>query len=179
MRTVLERRERRRSVITGGIIGFLVAGTLAVPSILPPALADDEPFRTLLSTAEELMPKTIEGDDFVKPDVTIEPWVSTEAIGRSTIRKIGYGRTEFVDVIETATGVYSSDGLESPYVRYPGIHKEQSTAAFSAISVWDGGWRLMKPLGADSFVSVVPFKGGSVLMTEDGTCVAMRNGLYC
>jgi hypothetical protein len=179
MRTVLERRLRRRSIITGGVMGFLVAGTLAVPSILPPALADDEPFRTLLSSADELMPKTIDGDDFVKPDFTLEPWVSTEAIGRSTIRKIGYGRTEFVSIVETSTGIYSSDGLESPYIKYPGIHRERSAAPISAITVWDGGWRLMQPLGAGSFVTVLPFDGGSVLMTEDGACVSVRGGLYC
>lgn len=158
MRTVQQRRERARSIITGGIIGFIVAGTLAVPSILPPAFADDEPFRTLLSSAEDLVPKTIDGDDFVKPDFTVEPWVSTEALNRTTVRKISYGRTEFVSIVETNTGTYSSDGLESPHIRYPGIVKNAE---------------------AGSFLMLVPFAGGFMAMDGDDTCVAVAYGIYC
>src|SRR5690554_5592372 len=122
MRTVQERQLRTRGIVGGALIGLLVAGTLALPSVLPPAMADDEPIRTMLKTGPELLPRKVDGDAFVKPDWTIEPWVSTEATSRQTVRKISFGRTEFVSIATTNTGVYSSDGLDSPYFRYPGIH---------------------------------------------------------
>lgn len=91
MRTDMPNQSRSRSIIGGGIIGFVVAGTLALPSILPPAVAQEKTLPSLLiSTVDELTANPINGDDFVKPGVTVEPWVSTKALGRSTVRKIGY-----------------------------------------------------------------------------------------
>lgn len=158
MRTVLQKQERTRSIFTGGLIGFLVAGTLALPSLLPPAIANDEPFRTLLSSANDVLPKKIEAEDFLKPEYSVEPWVSTEAVARHSVRKIGYGRTEFVSIAETPTGTYSSDGLSSAHVRYPGIVRNSKVGP--------------------SF-TVVPFKGGFVVTGKGGTCVAVRYGVYC
>lgn len=172
-------RERTRTILTGGLMGLLVAGALATPSFLPPAMADEEPARTLLKTGAELFPKQIEGSDFVKPEWTVEPWVSMDVIEEVTVRKIGYGKTEFVSIMTTATGTYSSDGLASPHIRYPGIHANDTTAAFDAVAYWEGGWQLIKPLTAGSFISAVPFKGGKLIMTEDGSCLKLRGDLYC
>lgn len=47
--------------------------------------------------------------------------VSLEPISSSVVRKVGYGRVTEVNIATTATGTYSSDGLASPHVRYPGI----------------------------------------------------------
>lgn len=48
-------------------------------------------------------------------DVSLEP---TQTV---VVRKIGFGRIETVNIATTASGTYSSDGLTSPYIQYPGI----------------------------------------------------------
>ena len=112
MHTVIEQRERRNTILAGGLIGLVVAGALALASTLPPAIADEQPFRTLLSTGEELMPD-VPLRPFFKPHWTIEPSVNTDIVKQVTVRKIGYGRTEFVDIVTTPTGTYSSDAIVS------------------------------------------------------------------
>jgi hypothetical protein len=148
----------KRAILTGGLSGLLVAGTLALPSVLPPAVADDEPFRTLLKTADEIFPERLSADTFAKPEWTVEDWVSTEIIEQSVVRKVGYGRTTFVTINKTATGTYSSDGLESPHIRYPGIVRNSEVG---------------------SFLTIVPFKGGGVIVGNDGSCVVVKYGIYC
>lgn len=152
------RGQKKQAILGGGLIGLVVATTLALPSILPPAVADEEPARTLLKSSQEIFPKRIDGDSFVKPEWTVEPWVATEVIAESTIRKIGFGRTTFVTIAETATGTYSSDGLASPYVLYPGIIEDSE---------------------AGSFTTILRYKGGHVRVTPHSSCVYMRFGKVC
>jgi hypothetical protein len=154
MHTVIEQRERRKTIIAGGIIGLVVAGSLALTSLLPPAIADEQPFRTLLSTGEELLP---DGPlpTFFKPHWTIEPSVNTDIVKQQTIRKIGYGRTEFVDIVTTPTGTYSSDAITSPYVRYPGIHDTRRRAD-GFLAIWDGAdWIHFDADGGHSIVVII------------------------
>ena len=152
------RDQTRRAFLTGGLAGFLMAGTLALPSILPPAIADEEPVRTLLRTAEQIFPEPLNEDTFAKPEWTVEPWVSTDVISQTSVRKIGYGRTTFVTISKTATGTYSSDGLQSPYIRYPGIVRNSEPG---------------------SFLTIVPFKGGKAYIGSGGACVRVKYGIYC
>src|SRR5262245_58114749 len=107
MRMVEERRERTRSLLIGGFIGMLVAGTFALPSVLPPAMANDEPIRTLLKSADEIFPEDLKASDFFKPDWTIEDYVSTDIVSEQVVRKIEFGRTTFVRIVTTASGTYS------------------------------------------------------------------------
>lgn len=51
--------------------------------------------------------------------------VSLDPVQTSVISKIGYGAVSHVNIATTETGTYSSDGLTSPYVRYPGITVSQ------------------------------------------------------
>jgi hypothetical protein len=53
--------------------------------------------------------------------VTAADWVSLDATSSTTVRKIRFGRVTDVSVATTPTGTYSSDGMVSPYLRYPGI----------------------------------------------------------
>lgn len=53
--------------------------------------------------------------------IAYDQGVSLEPISSSVVRKVGYGRVSEVNVARTATGTYSSDGLVSPHVLYPGI----------------------------------------------------------
>lgn len=163
--------QKFRPLLAGAVIGSLAAGLLALPNLLPAALADEQPLRTLLSTADELMPPPFDVAGLVKPDFTLEPSVSTEVLHSSTVRKIGYGRTTFVTIAETASGTYSSDGLASPHVRYPGIHVDQGSSGLrvARIRMWTGsGWTVFKS-DAGSFVSVDRFDGGRLLTTESGS----------
>lgn len=170
-----------RFIIGGSIIGLLAAGMLAIPSLLPPALADEEPTETLLGTKEKLWPPRFDTDNLVKYDFTLEPSLVTEVVSTRTVRKIGYGKTAFVKIITTPSGVYSTDGLASPHIRYPGIHKELKRSPWGRIALWSGGsgWMAFEEINAGSFVSITPFKGGQLVTTEEGNCVFVGRSAYC
>jgi hypothetical protein len=168
-------------MLIGTVIGALAAGMLAVPSLLPPAWADEPPMSTLLSTADELWPRPFDTSRLVKFDHIVEPSVSTEVLSSSTVRKIGYGRTEFVSIARTPTGTYSSDGLASPHVRYPGIHAtSREGRSIGEIRLWvGGGWRVALPLEAGSFTAVTRFPGGRLLTTPRGQCAFVGDIVQC
>ena len=151
-------QDRNKSIITGAVIGFLAAGILAVPSILPPALAGEEPIATLLKSSNEIFRKPVDGRDFVKPEWTVEPWVATEALSETVVKKVGYGRTTYVSIVTTATGTYSSDGLASRNVRYPGITENSEV----------GSLRIY-----------VRHKGGGTVIRNGSICTYSRYGKFC
>ena len=167
-------------VAAGMVAGAGLAALLfALPSMLPPAMANDEPAKTLLSSASELFPPPFDPDSLARWDYALEPAVSTEVLRQSTVKKIGYGRTEFVHILETPTGTYSTDGLTSPYVEYPGVIKHRTRGGIG-LSYWsDGQWVLRKALTAGSFVTITPFDGGKLIVTDDGMCVTRKNGIIC
>lgn len=179
-----------KTVIGCAVLGLGVSGALALPSFLPvaSAVADEQPMKSLLRSTTQLFPKQLDGSVFVKPDWTVEPWVSTEATDTQTVRKISFGRTTFVTVATTRTGVYSSDAIGSPHIRYPGINGDIADATVTSdaapvglIGTWDGDrWAVQKSLTAGSFVTVVPFGGGQALIDENTACAFMANGsVYC
>jgi hypothetical protein len=154
MHTVIEQRDRGKTILAGGLLGLVLAGSLALASMLPPAIADEQPFRTLLSTGDELLPDA-PLRPFFKPHWTIEPSVNTDIVKQVTIRKIGYGRTEFVDIVTTPTGTYSSDAITSPYVRYPGIH-DTRRGPIGFFAIWDGAdWIRLDADDGHSIVVIV------------------------
>lgn len=173
-------QERTKIIFAGAFIGFTAAGMMALPSVLPPAMADDEPVRTMLKTGGEIFPEPLTADAFVKPDEFIyEPWVSTEVLSRQTVRKIAYGRTTFVQISTTASGTYSTDGLASPNFRYPGIHINPSFERSSSVAVWNGqDWSDLAGDTAKSFLNIIPF-GGGALIQRNGGCVDVGEAVYC
>src|SRR5690242_8356835 len=114
-----------RVIMWSGIAGTVGALLLALPQMLPPAIADEQPMKTLLSSANELFAPAVDPDELVRWDFTVDPSVSTEPIRQSTVKKIAYGHATTVHVVETSTGVYSSDALTDPHIQYPGITKER------------------------------------------------------
>lgn len=54
-------------------------------------------------------------------EIAYDANVSLEPITSSVVRKVGYGRVREVNIAQTSSGTYSSDGLVSPHVQYPGI----------------------------------------------------------
>src|SRR6476620_10993148 len=110
-----------RVIMWGGIAGTVGALLMALPDMLPPAIADDQPMKTLLSSANELFAGAVDPEELVRWNFTVDPSVSTEPIKQSTVKKIAYGRATTVHVVETSTGVYSSDALTHPHIEYPAI----------------------------------------------------------
>lgn len=156
---------------------------MAVPDMLPPALADDQPMKTLLQSANDLWPSTLDPSKLVKWDYFVQPGVSIEPLAEQTVRKIGYGRSTFVTVMETESGVYSTDGLASPNIQYPGIVKERKAEA-PAPMLWlwgDGRWLSASAYSAGSFTVVTPLDGGKgkLVVTDDTLCVVRENAVYC
>lgn len=58
-------------------------------------------------------------------EVSYADTVSLEPVSTSVVRKIGYGVVSSVNIATTSTGTYSSDGLVSNNVHYPGITVEE------------------------------------------------------
>ena len=174
--------ETSRALMLGGFIGLGAAVLMAVPDLLPPAVADDQPMKTLLKSASELWPSTLDPSKLVKWDYYAQPGISIEPVAESTIRKIGYGRTTFVSVMETDSGAYSSDGLASPNIEYPGIIKEPKAAPSPMLWLWGNGhWASASAYSAGSFVVVTPIDGGKagLVVTDDNLCVVRSNAVYC
>jgi hypothetical protein len=156
-----------------------VALLFALPSLLPPAIANDEPARTLLSSANEIFPPPFDPGSLFKYTYELSPAVSTEVLRQSTVKKIGFGKTEFVHILQTPSGTYSTDALQSPNVEYPGVLK-QRTGDQVGIAFWsDGRWVTEKPISAGSFVTITRFDGGQLIVTDDGMCVTNSNGVSC
>jgi hypothetical protein len=109
-----------RIIAIGGTIGVLVAGAFAAPAFFQTALAD-EPVKIASSAFADMFAKPFNPKSLVKFDITYGPSVSTEVRHSVTISKISYGQREYVSIVTTPSGTYSSDALTSPNVRYPGV----------------------------------------------------------
>ena len=168
-----------KTIMLGGAIGLGAALLLSLPNVLPRAVAEEEPMRTLFSSPREIWPPAFDPDLLMRWNYYVQPGVSVEPIRETVVRKIGYGRTTFVNVMETASGVYSTDGLASPHIQYPGIVKEMKPSPKAGLWFWSGGqWVASTSVGADSFVSIIPFDG-SQAPTGDGNCIAVEDSFYC
>lgn len=172
--------ETSRALMLGGFIGLGALFLAALPDLLPAAVADDQPMRTLLRSASQLIPSPIDPDSLLNWDFKVEPGVSIEPVSESSIKKIGYGHTTYVDIMETASGVYSTDGLNSPNIQYPGITKEPKVAAAPILWFWsDGHWSSVAAFSAGSTVGASPFEGGKPVAADAGACAVLDNTVYC
>jgi hypothetical protein len=162
-----------------GAGGVLAALLLAVPSMLPPALASEQPAHTLLSSMSELFPPPFDPGKLVNWDFEASPAISTEVVKQSAITKIGYGTTEMVYVVQTPSGTYSTDALTSPNIEYPGILKRR-VGGHVGMAYWSNGhWVGRKFISAGSFVTITRFDGGQLVVTDDGMCVTRKDGVIC
>lgn len=109
-----------RVVALSGGLAALVAGAIASPAFFPAAFAN-EPQHSLVKTAGEMFPKPFDPKTLKKFDVIFDDSVSTKVTRTQIVRKIAFGQKTEVAIVTTPSGVYSSDALTSPYVRYPGI----------------------------------------------------------
>jgi hypothetical protein len=111
--------------------------------------------------------------------VAHEDWVSTDPLETHAIKKIEGGRVSYVSVIRTATGTYSSDGIASPNVQYPGIIAPAKPRNQFSFSSWNNGqWTTMSTYNCDSYVSVSTYepRRGE---TRTSTCISTASFWYC
>jgi hypothetical protein len=145
-------------------IGAIAVGLAWFANNLPPAMAHEQPMQTLMSNASELFPKPFDASNLYRAKgktyaVTAEEGYSLKPISQQIVRKIGYGKTKFVTISTTASGVYSSDGLVSPHIRYPGIHTQRVIPVlqiWGSIAYWsaEDGWVSTAAADADSFAVI-------------------------
>lgn len=102
--------------------------------------------------------------------VDYEDWVSTEPLSTSRIKKVEGGRVSYVTVTQTATGTYSTDGMTSPHVLYPGIAVEAVTAQPNRVAVLS--------YGGNSFV-YLRNRGTTIVSTPARTCISTASFTYC
>jgi hypothetical protein len=162
-----------------GAGGALAALLLAVPSMLPEAIASEQPARTLLSSMTELFPPPFDPSKLAKYNYEVSPAISTDVLKQSVIKKIGYGNVENVYVVQTPSGTYSSDALQSPNVEYPGIVKKRVHNQVGMAYWSNGHWAAQKFVSAGSFVTITKFDGGQLVVTDDGMCVTRKDGVIC
>jgi hypothetical protein len=111
--------------------------------------------------------------------VALEPWVSTDPISTATVKKIEGGRVTYVTITRTSTGVYSSDGIRSRNVSYPGVIEPRGQVPEFHFSSWnDGKWTSFRTYQGNSYVSVVSHKTPRGV-TRTTACISSASFLYC
>lgn len=156
-----------RQMLLGALSGALVVALLA---------------GTVVSADEQ--PGAIDPSKLVRfgdRDYRVEyaDWVATDPISSSTVKKIEAGKVSYVSISTTATGTYSTDGLTSRHIRYPGITVEALPATDTSFAALSGGqWLHFSVYRGNSYVSLG--NGNvSVSVTPRGTCVSGRSFLVC
>lgn len=163
-------------IVVGAVSGLLLAQLNPGPTLA--AVAAPAPFMAVGKALDTHLAR-FDGDYFAvanTPDVSLTP------LSVTNVRKIGYGRTSIVAIRTTTTGTYSSDGLASPYVQYPGVFKQPLELAFApfhnAVLGWSrlSGWVEIPLHGSDSFGLLDDVR---VPASRDGVCVADNGSGPC
>ena len=111
-----------RAVAFGGLGGTVLALCLVAPTQF--GVIAQEPVQAALATVDALFPPDrLDTGAFRKYEFTLDDGVSTEVQRTRVVTKIGHGLKSQVTIVTTPSGTYSTDGLLSPNVRYPGIEK--------------------------------------------------------
>lgn len=175
---------------TGAIFGGAALLLVGV-GLLPEALASGSRAATVqvaqsvddvVDGVQRMLRAPVDTDALLKWDFTADPGVSTTPQRESRIVKLGYGKRTVVDVVQTSSGVYSSDALADPHIFYPGIHREpklNSAEALISMLTELGKWVSFRPVAAGSFVTLTPFESGQLLVTEDAACIYTDTETNC
>lgn len=170
---------------------LLTAGTfsgigllLALPSVLPVTTAAADATvnvaQAVVETVSAPFTPSIDTSRLSKWRIDFDRTVSTDPIRESIVTKIAGGKLTEVHVVETASGIYSSDALGDPHVLYPGVHRTRVSDASLTLQVLDGNrWVTFSPLTAGSFVSLTPFEGGARLVTDGLACSLVGRTMRC
>ncbi len=110
-----------RSITYGVFAGGILALTIIAPQQIG-AIAE-EPVEAAVATIDKLFPEPVDPKLFRKYAITFDDSISTDVQRTQVVRKIGHGHVSDVTIVTTPSGTYSTDGMLSPHVRYPGIDK--------------------------------------------------------
>ena len=110
-----------RTITYGVFAGSILAMTIVAPAQMG-ALAE-EPVKAAVTAIGDLFPPSVNPKMFRKYNITFDDSISTDVQRTQVVKKIGHGRTSEVTIVTTPSGTYSTDGMLSPNVRYPGIEK--------------------------------------------------------
>lgn len=110
-----------RAISYGVFAGGILALTIVAPKQIG-AIAQ-EPVDAAIASVEELFSDPVDLRKFRKYDFTFDESVSADVQRTQVVTKIGHGRKSQVTIVTTPSGTYSTDGMLSPHVRYPGIEK--------------------------------------------------------
>lgn len=91
------------------LVALLAAGTAQADGLDAFIETDPPPLTTLVKFEDR------------QYEVAYAESVSLDPLSSTTVRKVGYGRVTNVNIATTSTGTYSSDGLTSPHVLFPGV----------------------------------------------------------
>jgi hypothetical protein len=179
-----------RQIAGAAILGAATLAAILTQSLTHQALADQPTAKSLLDALSA--GRVFDSSKLAKFGdgtyaVNVEPGVSQDVTAQHTIRKIAMGRTSFVQVVTTASGTYSSDGLASPFIRYPGI--EAAPVDDYSAPYWMGGllalsedgksWVALPLADAHSFSIWSHGNGTTVHTTNHGSCVWRRGVEVC
>jgi hypothetical protein len=116
------------------------------------------------------------------PAITVAPTVSQQVLSTQTVRKVGYGRVETVEIVTTPTGTYSSDAVASSHVLYPGIDKEEPAAATGLATLFalvGGNWAPLTFARAGSFIQYGSGFGTRYRTDGQTTCLSGKGYTGC
>ena len=111
-----------RVLAYGSFFGAMLTWSLVNPGQL--SAVADEPVKAAAATIEGLFPDVIDPKMFKRYTFTFDDSVSAEVERSRVVKKIAGGRTSEVTITTTPSGTYSTDGLLSPHIQYPGIDKK-------------------------------------------------------
>lgn len=139
-----------RHMLLGMTLGAACATALAAmgPGYVLEAFADEMPAG--FDTGKLVK---FDGRDY---EVSYADWVSTDPLSTAMVKKIEAGRVSYVSITTTATGTYSTDGLTSRHVLYPGIEvKQAASEGANWFAYWtNGGWQGFATRTGNSFISL-------------------------
>jgi hypothetical protein len=137
-----------RHMLLGMTLGAACATALATvgPGMVLEAFADEMPAGFDTSRLVKF-----DGRDY---EVDYADWVSTDPLSSSTVKKIEGGKVTYVSITTTATGTYSTDGLTSKHVLYPGIDVTEVTPdRRNWVRFWtNGSWYRFSSRAGNSFL---------------------------
>lgn len=165
-----------------GLLPLLNAASFARP------VQADEPDPTLPPVPQESADPfsslyKIDGKQY---RVAADDGVSLKPLGVANVRKVGYGHVTDVRIVTTATGTYSTDGMTSHHVLYPGISVEAVDRAapgtglgLVAQKLVGGTWIGVQGPAAGSFIHFGGDGRGSYVVSGDTVCVLSAKVLGC
>lgn len=138
-----------RQTLMGMALGALCASGVAAigPGFILSTIADE-------ASVGVDAAKLVKFDDR-EYEVSYADWVSTDPLSTATVKKIEGGKVSYVSITTTATGTYSTDGLTSRHVQYPGIEVREASRHRNSFAYWSHGrWQGFATSNGNSFISI-------------------------